>query len=449
MENLDGSIIVTALPSIARSFGKDPISLSIAISAYLIAVAAFIPMAGWTGERYGARNVIAAAVLLFTLASVACGVSHTLPMLVASRILQGIAAAFMSPVGRLLVLRETPRDRLVESLGMMIGPALIGPVIGPPLGGLIATYASWRWIFFINLPIGAIGLWLVLRFIPRDPGGSHKRFDMLGFAFTAMALVSLIQGLAIVAEHGNNRVVGFGLVLAGVILGTISFWHARRHPQPLLDLEATKEPTFVISTLTAGLLGRVAMQATPFLLPLMFQIGYGESAFRAGLMLLVYMGGNLAMKMVTTRMIKCFGFKSILLVNGSICAVAIAGCATLDPGWPTLAVWSLLVFAGMARSLQFTSFNTLAFTEIRFDAHAGATTMAAVSQQAGAALGVAYATLALAFGQSILGDARLTLHAFHVALMMCAFAQLASALWFCRLPRRAGENALIGHIEAP
>jgi MFS family permease len=350
----------------------------------------------------------------------------------------------MSPVGRLVVLRETPKHRIIESLGLIVWPALIGPVVGPPLGGLIATYASWRWIFFINLPIGIVGLWLVLRYIPKHEAGARQPFDVRGFVYTAAALVALIQGLSFIAEAQGNRLAGVALTCAGIAAGAYALRHARRHPSPLLDLRAVREPTFVLSTLSAGLLGRVAIQATPFLLPLMFQIGFGDSAFKAGSMLLVYMAGNLVMKVATTRLLRRFGFRTVIVVNGLASAAAIAACGLLTPDFPIAWACVALVLAGMTRSMQFTSLNTMAFADIAPEARSGATTMAAVSQQIGAALGVAFATLALAVGQNLEGDEHLALADFHVALFACAALMAASALWSLRLAHDAGVEVTKG-----
>ena len=441
METLDASIIVTALPSIARSFGESTLALGAGISAYLVAGAVFVPTAGWVSDRLGARNVFAAAVALFTLASLLCGLSPTFWTFVAARVLQGTAAAFMSPVGRLVVLRETPKHRLIESVGMIVWPGLIGPVIGPPLGGLIATYASWRWIFFLNLPIGLLGLWLVLRFIPRHPPGPPQRFDLQGFACTAVALVALIEGLQLLGESPSGRGLGALLVAFGVVIGAVAVGHLRRRAAPLVDLQAAAEPTFVLSQVTAGFLGRVAINATPFLLPLMFQIGFHDSAFKAGLMLLVYMGGNLAMKVATTRMLRRFGFRTVLVANGVLGALAIAGCGLVAPDWPMAAIAAVLIVAGMTRSMQFTAFNTLAFAEIAPGARSGATTITAMTQQLGSALGVAFATLALVAAQTLDGGRALSLGDFRIALFACAALMGASAVWLTRLEPGAGAEA--------
>ena len=442
METLDGSIIVTALPSIARAFGETTLALSVGISAYLVAVAVFVPAAGWVSERYGARNVFATAVGMFTLASLLCGLSPGFWTFIAARVLQGSAAAFMSPVGRLVVLRETPKHRLIESLGMIVWPALIGPVVGPPLGGLIATYASWHWIFFINIPIGALGVWLVLRYVPRHAAGSRRPFDLLGFAYSSVALVALIQGLAFIAESPDYRVLGAALALCGVAVGAWAIRHAVRHPTPLLDLVATRSRTFVLSTLTAGFLGRIAINATPFLLPLMFQIGFHDNAFAAGLMVLVYMAGNLSMKVVTTQTLRRFGFRSVLVGNGFLAALAIAACGLFTPGWNLVAICVVLVLAGMTRSMQFTALNTIGFADIPAEARSGATTMSAMAQQVGSALGVAFATLELALAHTAAGGAGLALTDFQVAFLGCGLLMALSAAWLTRLPHDAGAAAL-------
>ncbi len=446
METLDASIIVTALPSIAHSFGRSTLALSLGISAYLVAAAVLVPTAGWVSERFGARNVFASAVGLFTVASLLCGLSPSFWAFVAARVLQGAAAAFMSPVGRMVVLREAPKNRIIESLGMIVWPALIGPVVGPPLGGFIATYASWHWIFFINLPIGLLGLWLVLRYIPRHAPGPRQRFDWPGFAYTATALVALIQGLSLLAEAPGQRLLGLLLCLSGLGLGALALRHARHQERlqatPLLDLQATREPVFMLSAVSAGLLGRVAINAVPFLLPLMFQIGFGLSPFHAGLMLLVYMAGNLLMKLGTTQLLRRYGFRRVLVVNGLLGAASIGLCGLLTPAWPLLPLCAALLLTGMARSMQFTALNTLAFADIPTSARAGASTLTAMAFQLSSALGVAFATLGLASATWPGHASSTSLGSFHWALLCCSALMAASALWLLKLPRQAGEQVI-------
>ena len=312
METLDSTIITTALPAMARSLGESTLDLTASVTVYLVAMTVFVPAAGWASDRFGARNLFAAAVAVFTLASLLCGVSPSFWTLIAARALQGGAAAFMSPVGRLIVLRETPKHRIIDAIGLIVWPGLIAPVIGPPLGGFITTYASWRWIFLLNIPIGLLGVYLVLRFVPKHAAGGRARFDAPGFVLTAAALATLIHGLSLIAQGGAGVVSGGGFVAIGIGCGFAAVRHALRHPAPMLDLGAVAVPTFAFSTVTAGLAARVAISMTPFLLPLMFQIGFGASAFEAGIMLLVYMAGNLAMKSVTTPILHRFGFRDVI-----------------------------------------------------------------------------------------------------------------------------------------
>ena len=346
----------------------------------------------------------------------------------------------MSPVGRLIVLRETPKHQIIDAIAWIVWPALIAPVVGPPLGGFITTYASWRWIFLINIPLGLAGVYLVLRFVPEHARGPRKTFDARGFVLTGAALATLIHGLSLVAQGDGALASGVALVAFGLGCGYAAVRHALCHGAPMLDLAAAAVPTFALSTVTAGFVARVAISMTPFLLPLMFQIGFGASAFASGVMLLVYMAGNLAMKSVTTPVLRRFAFREVIRVNGLLCAASLVACGLLTPALSMPVVCVVLFVAGMTRSMHFTSMATLAFADVESQMRPGATTLAAMAQQAAGAIGVAVAALALGFFQTIRSGAQLALGDFQNALFAAAVLMTLAVIWMQRLPHDAGAE---------
>lgn len=437
METLDSTIVTTSLPAIARSLGTTTLELTSIVTIYMVAMAAFVSTAGWASARFGARNLFASAIGVFTLASLVCGASPSFEVLLVARLVQGTAAAFMSPVGRLVVLREAPKSHIISAIGLIVWPGLIAPVIGPPLGGLITTYASWRWIFLVNIPIGIVGVLLVLRFVPGQAREAPVALDKTGFVLTAVALATLIHGLALAGQPDIRALEIGSYILVGLAFGFAAVRHALRHPTPMLDLAAVRVPTFAMCTVTAGFLARTSISMTPFLLPLMFQIGFGENALQAGVMLLVYMSGNLGMKSVTTPILRRFGFRNVLLLNGTLCVASLVACAMLSPFTPTVVIDIVLFIAGMTRSMNFTSTSTLAFADVPDKTRPGASTLAAMAQQFASVFGVAVAAFTLGLSQTF-GGGTLGLEDFHRALFAAAALMAISVAWMSRLPRDAG-----------
>ena len=440
METLDSTIVTTALPAMAASFGENALRLTTSITVYLVAMTIFVPTAGWASNRFGARNLFAGAIACFTLASLLCGIAPSFWSLIAARALQGASAAFMSPVGRLIVLRETPKQRIINAIGLIVWPGLVAPVIGPALGGWITTYASWRWIFLVNIPVGLLGTYLVWRFVPKHAEAGRTPFDARGFALTAFSLALLIYGLSAIARGASDPAAGVEFVLVGIVVGFAAVRHALRHSAPMLDLRAATIPTFALSIITAGLIARIAISMTPFLLPLMFQIAFQLNAFEAGIMVLVYMAGNLAMKSVTTPILHRYSFRAVILVNGVLCALSLAACGFLTPGIHPPVIYAILFFAGMTRSMNFTSMSTLAFADLTAETRAGATTLSAMLQQAAGAVGVAAAAGALGIFQTLRADPHLALADFQDTFFSSAALMAIAVAWASRLPTDAGAE---------
>ncbi len=403
MENLDGTVIATALPQMGVSFHVSPVDLNMGMTAYLLMLAVFIPISGWVADRVGARTIFASAIAVFTLSSILCGLSGGLWQFTGARIIQGIGGAMMVPVGRLVVLRTTEKKNLVHSIAYITWPGLVAPILGPPVGGFITTYASWHWIFFLNVPLGIIGFTLALLWITNAKAEERKPFDWLGFAFTGTACTSFMYGLELIGlENPQWREIAL-FIGAGVVLGVLAVLHFRRTTAPLIDLATLKIRTFAI-TMSGGSLFRIAISVSPFLLPLMFQVGFGLSAFQAGLLMLGLFAGNLGMKTITTPMLRWFGFRNILIVNGILTAVLMLACATLMPQTPRFMILTVLFLNGLSRSMQFTSLSTIVYVDVPKPQLSSATSFSSMIVQMSMGMGVAVGAIALRLAAYVRGN---------------------------------------------
>ncbi len=441
---LDGAIIATSLPAMATSFGVAAVDLSVAISVYILAVAAMVPLAGWTSDRFGARTTFLCAIVVFTVASLACGAAQDLPEFIAARALQGVGGAFMTPVGRMLVLRNTRKSELLQATALITWPALMAPVIGPAVGGFVTTYFSWRWNFYINAPLGLLAFILAWSLIPRHPPEQRRAFDFPGFLLTAGALLGLLYGLESFAHQHFSKTGSCLLFATGALLACLAVRHLKRSPQPLLNLDSFRCHTFAMSTLWAGTYVRTGINATPFLLPLLFQLGFGMTPLEAGGYILVYFLGNLGMKTITTLVLRCFGFRRVLLVNGVLCGAAIAACGFFTQDTARVVMMVVLFFAGLTRSMQYTALNTLAFADIPDHWRSSAATLSSMLQQVSMVLGIAMGVILLRGSQYLAERQELALIDFHVAFIGMGILVVIASCVFLRLSPDAGAE-VTGH----
>jgi EmrB/QacA subfamily drug resistance transporter len=441
MEILDGTVIATAAPSMAASFGVASVDINVTITVYLLTLAVFIPVSGWVADRYGTRTVFAEAITIFTIASALCAISTDLRMLTAMRVLQGVGGAMMVPVGRLVVLRGTTKAELMHAIAYLTWPALVAPIVAPVLGGALATYASWRWIFVLNLPLGIIAVLLTLRMVPNVRARDMRPLDWLGFGLLGTGLATLLFGMELV----TGVRVPWAAVLSWAALGAVLLVLAARHlvrcPNPLLNLRIMAVPTFRVTNL-GGSFFRMAISAVPFLLPLMFQDAFGWSALKSGMLVIAVFVGNLGIKPLTTPILRRFGFRSVLVITGLAAAATIAALGLLTAGTPLPLIAVVLCLSGVLRSIGFTAYNTIAFADIDADHIADANTLSATIQQLTIGLGVAIGALALRVGGPLSDHLGLTSSsgAFTVAFVLIAGLALIAVVESALLASHAGAE---------
>jgi EmrB/QacA subfamily drug resistance transporter len=446
MENMDSTVIATSLPAIAADLGTSPLALKLAMTSYLLSLAVFIPASGWTADRFGARSVFRAAIAVFILGSIGCAFANSLEGFVAARILQGMGGAMMTPVGRLVLVRTIEKRDLVNAMAWVTVPALIGPVVGPPLGGFITTYASWHWIFIINVPIGLAGIYLVTRYIDPVPVEHVAPFDGTGLVLAGLGVAGLAFGLSVAGLDMLPWWVVTALVAGGAVFMTAYVLYSRRVAAPVLDFALLQIPTFRASVV-GGFLFRLGIGALPFLLPLMLQTGFGFNPLQSGLITFSAAIGALGMKTLAAPLINAFGFRRILVGNALISSVFLAAVGLFTPATPIYVVLAILLIGGFFRSLQFTANNTLAYADIDVERMSRATAMAAVGQQLSLATGVAVGALAVEMTLRWNGETEITASSFAPAFVAVAVISALSVFVFARLPADAGA-VLSGKVSA-
>jgi EmrB/QacA subfamily drug resistance transporter len=442
MENMDSTVIATSLPAIATDIHTSPIALKLALTAYLVSLAIFIPISGWMADRFGAKLVFRIAIGVFMVGSIACAVSNSLTAFVGARFLQGMGGAMMTPVGRLVLVRATPKRQLVSAMAWLSIPALVGPLMGPPVGGFITTYFSWHWIFLINIPIGVIGIWLATRYLPDIESPPPARLDGIGFVLSGLAASGLVFGLSVVSLPALPPAIGIITMLLGLLSGALYFLHARRAPNPLLKLSLFQDRTFRISILGGGLF-RIGTGAVPFLLPLMLQIGFGLTPFESGLITFASAIGAIGVKFATSWIFRKAGFRSVLVFGSLVSAATVAINGFFTPQTPYVLIITMLLAGGFLRSMFFTGINALTYAEISNTDTSKATPIASVVQQLSVAIGVAVAGSLLEV-LTLIHHGPLQLGDFHIAFYVMAAISAISTLFFMQLPTDAG-GVVSGH----
>ncbi|MCZ7850550.1 MDR family MFS transporter [Agrobacterium salinitolerans] len=442
MEQMDSTVIATSLPAIAADLHVGPITLKLALTAYMVALAIFIPISGWMADKYGAKKIFRFAIGVFVVGSICCAVSSSVFEFVLSRFLQGMGGAMMTPVGRLVLLRTTKRSELVSAMALLTIPGLVGPLTGPPIGGFITTYFSWHWIFLINVPIGIIGIWLSTIFLPEIETTNPPPMDGKGFVLSGIAASGVVFGLSVVSLPALPPAIGIASTIIGFICGFLYLRHAARHPAPILDFRIFQNATFRAASV-GGTVFRISTGAIPFLMPLMLQIGFGLNPFQSGMITFAGAIGAITTKFMAKRVFAATGFRSTLIGAGIVGACTTLANSFFTPETPYPLIMIFLVTAGFARSFFFTGSNALSYSDIEDRQASQATSMASVLQQISLAVGVAFAASILEVSSTMSGT-HLQLADFHIAFTIVALVSLFAIVPIIRMDGNAGA-AVSGH----
>lgn len=436
MEQLDATILATALPTMARDFGVKAPAMSVALTSYLLSLAIFIPASGKIADRFGTRTVFRSAILIFIVGSVGCALAANLATLVIARLVQGVGGAMMVPVGRLVLMRTVARKDLVSAMAWLLVPAMVGPILGPPIGGFFVTYLDWRWIFYINVPIGIVGFLLVTIYLENFKSKVRAPFDLPGFILSGISLGSLLFGFEMSSREGDAPLAIF-LVAVGLLFGIAYLRHARKHPAPILDFSLMRISSFGASVI-AGSLTRITQGAQPFLIPLMLQVGFGMSAASAGLFVMATAFGSIAMKSVQRHILRRLGFRTSLIIFGIVSSMSYAVCAAFRPDWPGWLMWMVLFFCGFIMSYQFTCYNTICYDEIDKDRMSSATSFYTTFQQLMLSFGICIGALALYAATELQHHDRPMLGDFSIAFLVVTAISLTAVFWNMKFSKNAG-----------
>ncbi|HEX7761278.1 MAG TPA: MDR family MFS transporter [Caulobacteraceae bacterium] len=439
MQTLNATVINNALPTMAKALHENPVNLNTAITVYLLASAVFLPISGWAADKFGAKRMFLLAIVAYALSCAGCGVAQNLPELLIARLCEGAAGAILGPVGRLVLLRSTPKHNLVRAMSVLTMPALLGPVLGPPIGGFIVTYGSWRWIFFLNIPIAILGLVLVSRYIKDVKEEGARQLDWPGLFLTGLGMAGVVYGFENLGKGVLPAALVAGMMGGGVICLALYVFHARRTPHAILDLSLLKTRTFSASVV-GGAFMRMGMGASPFLLALLLQVAFGLSALQAGLMTFASAAAALVMKTAAPPILRRFGFKTVLSVNAVIVAVTFMGYALFTPTTPHWMIYAVLLTGGFFRSLQFTSLNGMAFADIGRAQMSRASTMSTMGQQLAQSIGIGMAATLLHLSLAHSHAHKLTAALITPTFLVIGGVAMISTLFFITLPKDAGAE---------
>jgi len=443
MESVDGNIIVTALPSMARDFGSDPVALKVAITSYVVGLGVFIPICGWLADRFGARTVFRTAIGIFIAGSIMCAVARSLPVFTVARFLQGIGGAMMVPVGRIIIFRAVPKSEFVRAMNYLSLPALFAPAAAPLLGGFITTYLHWRLIFFVNVPVGILGIYLTNRHIVNTHEPHPGPLDWFGFMLSASGASLLLLGLSLIGSELVSDRAAYEMCVTGALLLSFYVLYAQRAQRPLLDLRLLGAPTFRASVL-GGSMFRIGLGAVPFLLPLALQEGLGMSAFQSGAITCASAFGSMFMRSLTSSVLRRFGFRTVLIYNAVFSSIAIAAYGAFFPGTPVWAMWLVVLLGGFFPALQFTALNSMIYAEIASRDVGRATSLGSVVQQMSLGLGVTVGGIVLQIARALHGHTHAMWSDFWPSFVVVGLFSLGSIPITRKLSPNAGDEIARG-----